>query len=104
MPGTLQCWGNTQRVFPEYCVLAGIRLEKENEEIEIEDRILRDIKNVFRLEKENEVIKDIMLRDIRKLFEDEEERSYFKQVRVCIFFPVTIILNMKVTMITIKHY
>ena len=73
-------------MLPEYCVPAGIRLEKENEEIEIEDRILRDIKNVFRLEKENEVIKDIILRDIRNLFEDEEEGNYFKQVRVCIFF------------------
>ena len=26
MPGTLQRWGNTQRIFPEYCVPAGQRL------------------------------------------------------------------------------
>ena len=50
------------------------RLEKENEEIEY--RILRDIRKVFWLEKENKVIKDIILTNIRNLFEIEEEENY----------------------------
>ena len=33
--------------------------------------MLRNIRNVFRLEKENKVIKDIILRYIRNLFEHE---------------------------------
>ena len=40
------------------------RLEKENEEIK--DRILWDIRNIFRLQKENKAIKDIILRNTRK--------------------------------------
>ena len=77
------------------------RLEKENEEIK--DIILKDIRNLFRLGKENKVIKDIILRDIRNYFENEEEDNYYKPVRQMIF-GVTIILNKIVTMIEIKQY
>ena len=45
-------------------------------------RILRDIKNVLRLEKENKAIKDWILRDISNLFEHEEEENIYKPVRV----------------------
>ena len=44
--------------------------------------MLRDIRTVFRLEKENKTIKDIILRDIRNLFENKEEEKYCKAVRV----------------------
>ena len=77
------------------------RLEKENEEIK--DIILKDIRNLFRLGKENKVIKDIILRDIRNYFENEEEDNYYKPVRQ-MMFGATIILNEIVTMIEIKHY
>ena len=40
---------------------------------------------VFRLEKETKLIKDRILRDIKDLFEHEEEENYYKPVRVRIF-------------------
>ena len=46
------------------------RLEKNEE---TEDRILTDIRNFFRLEKENKVNKYIILRDIGNTFENEEK-------------------------------
>ena len=50
------------------------RLEKE-----IDDTAIKDIRNLFRLKKENKVIKDKILRDIRSLFEHgEQEESYYK--------------------------
>ena len=55
-------------------------MEKENENIK--DRILRNIRNVFRLENENEKIKDIILRDFKNLFENKEVENYYKPVRV----------------------
>ena len=42
---------------------------------------IKDIRNLFRLKKEIKAIKDIILRDIKNLFEHEEE-SYYKPVRV----------------------
>ena len=39
----------------------------------------------MRLEKENKAIKDIILRNIRNLFENEEEENY-KSVRKSFFF------------------
>ena len=33
---------------------------------------MKDIRNVFTLEKENKAVKDIMLRDIRNIFENEK--------------------------------
>ena len=46
----------------------------------IEENIIRDVRNLFRLKKENEAIKDRIIRDIRNLFEHEEE-DYYKPVR-----------------------
>ena len=46
--------------------------------------IIRDIRNVFRLEKENKAIKNIILKNIRNVFENEEE-NYYKPIRVGIF-------------------
>ena len=58
------------------------RLEKLKKETV--DTTIKDIRNLFRQEKENKAIKDIILRDIRNLFENEEE-NYYKPVRVAIF-------------------
>ena len=46
-----------------------------------EEKIIKDTRNVFRLEKETKPIKDTILRDIKNLFEHEEE-NYYKIVRV----------------------
>ena len=43
--------------------------------------IIKDIRNVFRLEKENKDIKDRIIRDIENLFEYQEE-DYYKLVIV----------------------
>ena len=42
---------------------------------------MKDIRNLFRLEKETKVIRDRILRDIKNLLEYEEE-NYYKPVRV----------------------
>ena len=55
-----------------------MRLNKEIKEID--DTIIKDIKNHFRLKKEKEAIKNRIIRDIRRLFEHEED--YWKQVKV----------------------
>ena len=67
---------------------------------EIYDTIIKDIRNLFTLKKENEALKDRIIRNIRNLFEQED---YYKPVRVRSFWS-KIILNMKVTVIEIKHY
>ena len=43
---------------------------------------IKDIRNRFTLGKENKVIRDRILRNIRNLFEHEEEENYYKSVRV----------------------
>ena len=44
---------------------------------------IKDIRNLFRLKKENEAIKDKISGDIRSLFElENEEQDYDKTVRV----------------------
>ena len=49
--------------------------------LEEEHIIIKDIRNLFRLEKEIKVIKDIIIRDIKNLFEhEEEEKNYYKPV------------------------
>ena len=53
------------------------RLEKEKK---IEDNVIKDIRNLFKLKKENKAIKCKVIRDIRNLFEHEEE-DYYKSVR-----------------------
>ena len=51
------------------------RQEKENRK-KIKDRILRDIRQVFRLGRKNKAIKDIILTNIRNLLENEEEEKF----------------------------
>ena len=43
---------------------------------------VKDIRNLFRQEKETKAIKDRILRDVKNLSEHEEERNYYKTVRV----------------------
>ena len=45
-----------------------------------EENMIKDMRNLFRLEKETKAIKDRILRDIKNLFEREEE-NYYKPVR-----------------------
>ena len=48
-----------------------------------EEKIIKDIKNLFRLKKEVKGNKDIILRNIKNLFEyEKEEENYDKLVRV----------------------
>ena len=44
-----------------------------------EEKIIKDIRNLFRQEKETKAIKDRILRDFNNLFEEE---IYYKPVRV----------------------
>ena len=46
-----------------------------------EENIIEDVRNLFRLKKENKAIKDIILRDIRNILRNEEEENYYKPVR-----------------------
>ena len=68
-----------------------------------EEKIIKDIRNLFRLQKETKAIKDVILRDIKNLFEHDEEENYYKPAEL-VFVGVTIILNMKVMVMEIKHY
>ena len=47
----------------------------------IENNIIKDGRNLFRLKKENKGIKNRVIRDLRDIFEHEEE-NYYKPVRV----------------------
>ena len=48
-----------------------------------EEKIKKNIRNLFRLKKEVKVINVIALRNIKKLFEYEKgEKNYYKPVRV----------------------
>ena len=49
-----------------------MRLKKERDDAAIED-----IRNLFRLKKENEAIKCSVIRDIRNLFEHDEKEDYY---------------------------
>ena len=42
--------------------------------------MIKDIRKLFRLEKENKIIKDLILSDIRIRFQNEEE-NYYKPVK-----------------------
>ena len=46
---------------------------------------MEDIRNLFRQEKETDAIKDRILKDIKVLFKNEEEENYFKPVRISYF-------------------
>ena len=54
--------------------MESLSLAKEN--------TIKNIRNLFRLEKETRAIKDRILRYIKNLFEHEEEENYYKPVRV----------------------
>ena len=43
---------------------------------------IKNIRNLFRLEKETKATKDRIFRDIKNLFQHEEEENYYKPVRV----------------------
>ena len=52
-----------------------------------EENTIKDIKNLFRLEKETKATKDKILRDTKNLFEHgKEEENYSKPVRVSNFW------------------
>ena len=62
------------------------------------------IQEIFQTEKKNEAVKDRITRDIKNLFGHEEE-DYYKPIRVGNFWRnVTIIWNLKVTVIETKPY
>ena len=58
---------------------------KENLSLE-EKNIIKDIRNIFRLEKENKAIKDRIFRDNKNLFEHKEKENYCKLMRVSNFW------------------
>ena len=77
-------------------MLESLRLDKENiiKDIRNHFRIkigliyttIKDVKNLFRLEKAIKVIKNRILRDIKNLFVFEEEKqNYYKPVSVSNF-------------------
>ena len=56
------------------------------EEKVIDDKTIKNARNLFKLTKENEAIKDKIIRDIRNLFElEKEEESYYKPITVSNF-------------------
>ena len=50
------------------------------------ENIIKDIRDLFRLEKETKEIKDRILRDIKNLFEHKEEGNYYQPVRASNFW------------------
>ena len=71
-----------------------------------EENIIKSIRNLFKLTKENKAIKDRVIRYIRTLF--KQEHDYCKLIRVGKFwnknFGIKNISNMKVVVIEIKTY
>ena len=68
-----------------------------------EDNIIKDIRNLFRLEKKKEKsIKDKVLRYIRTLLESNEE-DYYKPVKIGNALMI-IMLNIKIMEIKIKPF
>ena len=57
------------------------RLKKEQN-----DTAIKDIRNLYRQEKETKAIKHRILSDIKNLFEHEEEENCYKPVRVSNFW------------------
>ena len=50
------------------------------------DIAIKDIRNIFRLEKGNKAIKDRVLRDITNILEHDEEENCYKPVTVSTFW------------------
>ena len=65
---------------------------------------IKDIRNLYRLEKESKAIKDTLLTDIQNLFEHkEEEENYYKPVRVSTFWSNNNI-DYEITVLEVKCY
>ena len=64
---------------------------------------IKNIRNLFRFKKTTKVVKVRILGDINSLFEYQSEKNYHMPVRVS-NFGVTIIWNKKVTVIKINHH
>ena len=56
---------------------ANQKIQKESQ-----DKIIKNIRNLIKLEKENEATKDRIIRDFKTLFEQQEEGDCYKPVRV----------------------
>ena len=75
--------------------LSKLKIQKQFDE----DNIIKNIRNFFKLKKEDKGIKDRIIKDIRTIFEQEEDSYKIERVGN---FGTTIMLNMKVTVIKIK--
>ena len=70
-----------------------------------EENIIKDIRNILRLKKETEGTKDIVLRNIKNLFEyEKEEENYHKPVRLNNFWSNNYIQYKSVTVIKTEYY
>ena len=82
------------------------RLEKENKAVK--NRVIGDMKNLFRLKQENKGIKSRVNRNIRNLLEHEEAGNYYKPVRICNFWSNNYIENErnsdKIKTISVEQY
>ena len=65
--------------------------------------MLREIRNVFRLEKENKAIKDTILRYIRNIFENEVQENCHKPVTISNVWSNNYI-EYESNVIEMKHY
>ena len=57
-------------------IIKDIKLKKEPNYAAI-----KDVRNLFRLEKEAKAIKDRILKNIKNLFEHEKEENFYKTIR-----------------------
>ena len=64
-----------------YIVFLLFRLKKE-----LHYTAIKEARNIVRLEKETKAINDRILRDIKNLFEHEEDENYYKPARVSTFW------------------
>ena len=60
---------------------SGKKSQKLKIEKQFEDNIIKNVRNFFKLKKENTIPKDRIIRDIKTLLEQQEE-DYYKLVRV----------------------
>ena len=60
------------------------RKDSRKPKTQTEDTIIKDVRNLFSLTKENEAINDRIIRDIKNIFELEED--YYKPVRIDNFY------------------
>ena len=51
---------------------------------QLEENIIKSVRNLLKLKKENEAIKDRIIRDIMTLFKQEDD--YYKSIRVSNFW------------------